>query len=646
MHNRDNNLVEFGNCRLDVPKRLLWADGEPVQLPPKAVELLCVLVENPGAVVTKDEIWQRVWNETFVEETNLTHNIYLLRKAFRDLGEGDLIKNVPRRGYRFTGEIRGPQDEAIVVERRSLTRELIEEIPESNDDLLGMTHVAGPASRKGRSVTLPAAVLVVASAAAIVWYVIQGRATKPAISEIRSIAVMPFTSETGDGDIEYVADGMTESLINTLSQLPKLSVRARNSVFRYKGGNAPLKAIGSDLNVQAIINGRFVRRGEHLTVYLSLVDTGSESVLWGRQYERKMSELASLQGEIARDISGSLRTQISNEDRQKLAGRSTVDPEAYLLYLRGRLYWNKRNPRDLERSIDYFQRATELDPNYAFAYAGLANAYPYLASYGNQSARIVMPKSRDAALKAISIDANLAEAHTALGLILHGFDHDFAGAEREYKLAIEQSPNYEYAHQLYGELLDCLGRHEEAETELKRALEIDPLSLIVNRMYGEHLFYTRRYDEAAEHLKKTIEIDPQFYTAHASLAYVYQAQGKYSEAAEEFAKTHEAIGEIENAAAMREIFLRNGWSGFLRYMTGEKRPKTLPMFNVAIFMAELGDNDAAFTVLNDVNEDRNYLINWINIDPRLDRVRDDPRFGELLRKMNLELATNVVVAGQ
>jgi len=469
----------------------------------------------------------------------------------------------------------------------------------------------------------------------VVFVRFRGASARPANAEISSIAVLPFAAESDDADLEYVADGMTESLIDSLSQMPKLSVKARDSAFRYRSSDPPVQTAGSQLGVQAVVTGRLVRRNNDLTLFATLTDTVSNSVLWGKEYSGDLSKLTTIENELSHDIESNLHSQISSEDRQTLAKHSTDNPEAYLEYLRGRLYWNKRTPADLERSIEYFQKAIDLDPKFAFAYAGLANAYPYLASYGNRSPREVMPMARDAALKAIALEPDLAEAHTALGLIEHGFDHDYAGAEKEYKLAIELGPNYAHAHQLYGELLDCTGRHDEADAEYKQALDVDPLSLIANRMYGEHLYYSRRYDQAIEQLKKTIELDPAFYTAHASLAYAYEAEGNYAGAAEEFAKTHESIGETENAAMMRSSFAEGGWPGFLKYMTGDRRPKTLPMFNVAVFFAELGDKDQAFAVLNDMNDDRDYLINWVNVDPRLDRLKSDQRFNELVMKMGL-----------
>jgi tetratricopeptide (TPR) repeat protein len=358
-----------------------------------------------------------------------------------------------------------------------------------------------------------------------------------------------------------------------------------------------------------------------------------ENVIWSKQYDRKMSDLIALQNEIARDVSANI--QARRPGNREEAKASTSDPEAYQLYLRGRFFWNRRTPKDLQRSIEYFQQAIDRDPNYAGAYAGLANAYPYLASYGNMPAREVMPKARDAALKAISLDGDLAEAHSALGLILHGFDHDYPAAEREHLLSIELNPNYATAYQLYGEMLDCRGRHDEAEAQFRKALDIDPLSLIINRVYGEHLLFSRKYDEAVTQLTRTVELDPNFYTAHAMLAYAYQSKRQNAESAEEYAKTHDALGEVENARAMRESYKNSGWQGFLRFMTGEKRPPTMPMFNVAQFSAELGEKEKALSILESLSEDRNYLVNWLNVDPRFDILRDEAQFRELVKKLNL-----------
>ena len=407
--------------------------------------------------------------------------------------------------------------------------------------------------------------------------------------QIESIAVMPFVNESGNADVEYLSDGMTETLISSLSNLPNLNVKPRSSVFRYKGKDTDLPTIAKELNVQAILNGRIVQRGDNLTLYLSLVDAQTGNQIWGEPYNRKMIGLVSLQSEIARDVSQKLKTKLSGADKQRLAKNYTKNPEAFQLYLKGRFYWNKRTPQDLQKAIEYFNQAIAVDPNYALGYAGLADAYALRSNYRAAPPHETMPKAKDAALKALSLDNNLAEAHTALGLILHIYDYDFAGAEREHLRAIELNPNYATAHHFYGIVLSHLGRHEESLAQLERALEIDPFSLVITRAYGERLIFARRYDDAITQLKKTLELDADSELAHFGLAIAYQTKGNYAEAVEEYAKYQEQIGEPQTAAIMRESYSKSGWQGFLRMITEKRIRFNSPLDNLATFYAALGE---------------------------------------------------------
>ncbi|MEO7674269.1 MAG: tetratricopeptide repeat protein [Pyrinomonadaceae bacterium] len=348
-----------------------------------------------------------------------------------------------------------------------------------------------------------------------------------------------------------------------------------------------------------------------------------------------MTDLISLQSEIARDVSNKLKTKLSGADEQKLAKNYTANAEAYQHYLRGRFFWNKRTPNDFKKAIEYFQQAIALDTDYALAYVGLADAYLLLPNYGGASTREVMPKAQAAALKALSLDDQLAEAHATLGAILGQYNYDYTAEELEYKRAIELNPNYPTAHQWYGELFDRLGRHEEAVVEFRRALEIDPFSLIINRSYGESLLYDRKFDEAIAQLKKTVELDATFAGAHSSLAVVYQVKGSHAESVEEVTKFLELVGSAETAALMRESYARGGRHGFLRAMTGKHRPADVPPFIAATFHAELGEKDEAIAELNNAYENREIFLP-LKVDPRLDPLRDDPRFTDLLRRVGLE----------
>lgn len=452
-------------------------------------------------------------------------------------------------------------------------------------------------------------------------------------AQIESIAVMPFLNESHNPELEYLSDGMTETLISSLSQLPNLNVKARSTVFRYKGKETNPQTIGKELKVQAILNGRVVQRGDQLMLSLELIDVQTENVIWSEQYDRKQADLVSLQREIARDVSSKLKTKLSGADEQKLVKTYTANAEAYKLYLQGRFYWGKREEKDLKNAIDYFNRAITVDANYALAYAGLADSYALLSSFNFTPPTEAIPKAREFANKALSLDATLAEPHTTLGLAYLQFDYDFAGAEREYKRAIELNPNYATAHQWYAEMLACVGRFEEASAEFHRALEIEPLSLPINWDYGRLFYYSRRFEEALAQHKKTIELDGGFARARRTIVEVYRVKGDYANAIEELARYFELLGQSQNAALVRETFAKSGWNAYLRLVIAKNSPLKERNWVKAKAYVELGDKEKAIAVLNEAYENRESTLSWLKVEPQWDPLRTDPRFGELLRKM-------------
>ena len=452
---------------------------------------------------------------------------------------------------------------------------------------------------------------------------------------IQSIAVMPFVNAGSNPDVEYLSDGMTETLINTLAQLPDLTVKARSSVFRYKGKEVEPQTVGNELNVQAIVNGRVVQRDDDLTLYLSLVDTRTGNQLWGEQYTRKRHDLVSLQTVVGRDIATKLKTKLSGSDEQTVAKSYTHDAEAYQLYLQGRFFANKRTPQSILKAIEYYQQAIDKDPGYALGYAGLSDGYSLLAYYGGMPAPTALRKARAAAERAMSLDDNLAESHNAMGFVFAVADFDYPAAEREYKRAIALDPNFTTAHHNLGVMLTRTGRSEEGMAEVRRALEIEPFSIIVNRLYGECLIYLRRYDEGLAHLKKTSEMDPTFPTTFFALSGAYRLMGKHAESVESFAKFHELFGRPETAAVVRSSFATGGWQGFLREMTSKQRDGVSP-YMTGIFLLELGEKEKAFVQFEKAFEIREYQLRFIKLDPSVDALRSDPRFKELTKRMRLD----------
>ncbi len=437
--------------------------------------------------------------------------------------------------------------------------------------------------------------------------------------QIESIAVMPFVNKSGNADIEYLSDGMTETLIKSLSQLPNLSVKSRSSVFRYKGKETDAKTIGKELKVESILNGQVVQRGEQLTLSLELIDTQTENVIWTDQYDLKSSDLVSLQNVIARDVSSKLKIQLSGADLDKLAKNYTNDPEAYRLYLQGRFYWNKRVGKEFERAEGYFQQAVARDPNFALGYIGLAD-------FQEDQDR---PRKKEYIRRALEIDDRLAEAHASLGY-QYMMDYNWAESERELKRAIELNPNYPQAHQWNGMRLMMNGKHDEARVSLTRALELDPTSPGINLYYGVLLEVTGRINECIQHTKKLIEMEPTYSWAYIQLARAYRLNGDHQASVETHARSHELTGREERAKAIRESFAKGGWHAYLRYMAEPSSPAI-----AASFLAELGEYEKAIEAI--VKHEERPTKFWYFLhrtDPFLNPIRDDPRFKEAIKKLD------------
>ena len=452
---------------------------------------------------------------------------------------------------------------------------------------------------------------------------------------IQSIAVMPFVNESGNADVEYLSDGMTETLISSLSQIPNLNVKARSLVFRYKGKDANPQTIGRDLDVQAVLNGRVVQRGSDLIVYLELVDASTGNLIWGYQYNRQQSDLVSLQSDLARDVSSKLRTKLSGAEEQRMMKNYTANSDAYRLFLRGKFLANKRTPRDSQAAVDNFQRAVSLDPQFALAYAGLATGYTYLAIYGYSPAKDVFPKAREYATKALEIDSSLSDPHMSLGMMAFLWDHDMATWERENRRALELNPNSTDIHRIEATRLLFLGKSDEAIAEVRRALDIEPLSIAGNMTYAYTMFYSGQIDESTAHSRKTIELSPEFWMTYYYQSAAYRYQRKFPEAAEAMAKSKEYWGEPEAAKLIRETFARKGWQGLLRAICAQPQHFKFWQYDLATFYAELGDKENGFARLNQSLEDHEYFIGFMKVDPFMNPLRDDPRFIEIMKKVGL-----------
>jgi TolB-like protein/tetratricopeptide (TPR) repeat protein len=504
----------------------------------------------------------------------------------------------------------------------------------SSGDVTAPPHVASP--RNSMIAGVVGVILVTALGLGSYFY--YGRSGS---GQIESIAVMPFVNESGNADVEYLSDGMTETLIKSLTNLSNLSVKPRSSVFRYKGKDVDAQTVANELNVQAILNGRVAQRGDGLTVSLELVDAGNDRVIWAERYERKQSDLVSLQSEIARDVSTNLRAKLSGAEETIVTKAPTADPEAYEAYLKGRYYWNRRTTANIRKSIEQFKFAIDRDPNYALAYAGLADCYAVLHEYAGTPTSETGPQAKAYAERALAIDGQLAEPHATLGSVNNN-SWRWAESEREYKRAVELNPNYATTYHWYSILLKDLGRNDEAAATIKRAQELDPLSSVIAVNISRLYQLQNDHEASVANSLKIIELDPNFGPAHEYLALSYLKQGKDAEA---IAAAEKAV-EITNRAAVAL-----GDLGFIYASTGKRaeatalireledkyaRKEAIGQYIAPVCLA-LGDKDKAFEWLEKDFEARNGKLGEIRWQLPFESIRDNPRFKDLLKRMGLSV---------
>ncbi len=456
-----------------------------------------------------------------------------------------------------------------------------------------------------------------------------------------SVAVLPFTNLRGDADTDYLSDGITESLIGELAHVPRLKVRSRDSVFRYKGKDVDVQTIGARLGASILVSGRVMLKGNTIEISTELTNVRDNTEVWGHRYAGKSSDLIALQQQMAADIAQRLRSTLSSADREQVMRQDTQNAEAYSLYLKGRYAWNKRTLAELETAISYFNQAIAKDPEYALAYAGLADAYSVLPNYGGNPSED-FPKSNAAARKALELDPTLARPHAVLGMNEFEYNWDFSGAESEFKKAIELDPNDATAHQWYAEKLVQLSRRSEAMAEINRAHELDPQSPVITRVIGTVLTDAGQYDQAITICKQLVQENPTFPIAHDCLVYAYWGKQAYAQAVEEWKIEGQLTGNPDDAKfadALERGFRSAGWKGAMAAgaRVHEARRKTggeSPLF-IARFYADMGDKDKAFEWLDIAFREHDRLLTDLNVSPGFDNVRSDPRFTELVSKIGL-----------
>ena len=652
-----SSVLRFGGkFELDRGAYELRKAGRPLRLARIPMELLLLLLEHPDQLVSREQIAERIWGkDVFLDIDNgINAVVRRIRLVLEDDPEQPrFIQTVVGRGYRFIAPLQEAAPSPAVfpaAEAHFPVSNRSEQPVDMETDL----QRPEPDSESGKTVpsgvTIPGRSrrMIAISAVAFVFVIvalIAGRWFTRNRGEIESIAVLPFANASGDPNMEYLSDGITESLINSLSQLPRLKVMSGDSVFRYRGKERDAQAAGHELGVGAVLTGRIVQRGGDLWVSTELVDAHDNTHLWGEQYNRKLADLLSVQQEIVQQITDKLMLRLNGEEQTRLTKRYTDNSEAYQLYLKGRYSWNRR-PRGLLDGIKYFEQAIEKDPNYALAYSGLADCYAALATWegGTISPAEAMLKANAAALKAVEFDETLAEAHASLGYIRLHYDWNWPEAEKQFKRAIELNSRYATAHHWYSHYLMTMGQTEASLVESRRALGLDPLDLIVSGHQPWHYYYAHDFGRVIELCHDKLASDPQAFWVHFELGRAYEQKRMFKEAISELTTAATLQKDMTFAiAALGHAFAVSGQSEKAQQLLSNLKKLSNQRYvssaDIAMIYVGLGDNDHAFAWLQKAFLERSWYLVLLRVDPRLDSLRSDPRFQELVSRVGLPQIT-------
>jgi TolB-like protein/DNA-binding winged helix-turn-helix (wHTH) protein/Tfp pilus assembly protein PilF len=598
---------KIGDWLVSPSVNLISKNGDGTRVEPKAMHVLLYLAEHPG-VVTKEQLISAVWPDVFVTDDVLPGCVSALRKAFQDNArQPRIIETIHKSGYRLL----------LPVEPVSTNGH-------------GPSGLA-PAPTSFWQRVLAHRVRLFVAAVGLVALTLVGVSRLSSRTTYDSLAVLPFSTPENDSASQYLSDGIAEQVVNDLSHLRTLNVMAWTTVSRYRQPQFDARRAGSDLKVKAILTSRLLHEGDRIIVQTELVDVATGSQLWGQRYERTMADISGLQRQLSQDIAANLRVRLTGTEQLKIQRPPSTSPEAYELYLKGRFFWGKRSKPGLQQGISYFEQSIESDPNFALAYAGLADSYTLLDDWGKTPPRDSFPKARAAAEKALALDDSLAEAHVSLAMVRACYDWDWNGAEQEFRRAIELNPNYATAHQWYGLLLASLMRFPEAEREVRRAQQLEPLSPIINVGVAEVLTWERRYDEAIVEYKKVLELDPSFLGTYGNLAEVYTEKHMYADALAILKKKCAMNDESDLARTLDDSYSRYGYQGILRAelnfdlaarATGDYGNPA----SIAEFYAALGDTPRALEWLQKAYEEHSSGMQFLAVDAHFDSLRANPRF--------------------
>jgi TolB-like protein/DNA-binding winged helix-turn-helix (wHTH) protein/Tfp pilus assembly protein PilF len=630
--------LRFGVFELDLRAGELRKHGLRVRLQEQPFQVLAMLLEHAGEVVSREELQKKLWPaDTFVDfDHGLNKAVNKIREALGDSAESPrFVETVARRGYRFLAEVKAG-DGAPVRSAELATQTLHAAEARDRPDLSGKLamprHPLPPLAWK---ISVFALLVLMASLAA--WKLHSWNRPPPVI---RSLAVLPLESLSNDASQDYFADGMTDELIADLGQISALRVISRTSVMAYKHARKPLPQIARELNVDAVVEGTVLRSGDQVRITAQLIDASSDKHLWSESYEGELRDTLALQSKVARAIADQIRINLNPQEQAALKSVKVVNPEAYESYLKGRFFWNKRTADGLKVALAYFNQAIEEDPKYAQAYSGLADTYALLGDwqYAVMTPKEALPKAKAAAIKALELNSALGEAHNSLAFCLDAFDWDLDSAGKEFRRAIELNPGYATAHHWYAWHLSLLGRYDEAIVEMRKAENLDPLSLIINADLAELLVIARSYDESILQSRKTIEMDPNFSLAHNQLAQAYLQKHMPEEAVPELQKAVQLSGGSPTCvASLARAYVASGKRSEAVKLLNDLKKRSSPGYSdaseIAAIYASLGDADQAMDWLEKAYEER--FNPGVLIRPGYDPLRSDPRFQDLLRRVGL-----------
>jgi TolB-like protein/DNA-binding winged helix-turn-helix (wHTH) protein/Tfp pilus assembly protein PilF len=630
----------FGSFEADLRSGELRKHGVRLKLQDQPFQVLALLLEHAGDVVTREELRQRLWPaDTFVDfDTGLNSAVKKLRDVLADSAdEPRYIETIPRRGYRFIAPLVDPNPATALS---SVPEPGLHPAHETASSLPAGSVVASAESfffTRSRLLFRAAALLLLLVAGFLVYRNIGAGGKKQ--TAIKSLAVLPLKNLSGDASQDYLADGMTEALIGRLAGIHDLRVISRTSVMRYKDTKEALPEIAKTLGVDAIVEGSVIRDGNRIRVHAQLIRAATDEHFWSEAYDRELSDVLTLQSDVAHSIAQKVEVTITGEEHARLSSARTVDPEAYEAYLKGRYYWNKRTADSVPKAAHYFEQAISKDPGYSSAYSGLADCNSGLAWHGFISPAEVLPKAYAAAQKAVEIDPQSAEAHASLALVLN-HKWDWAGAEVEFKRALKLNPQHANAHHWYGDYLSIQGRHDEALVEAKRALELDPLNLMIGTWVGLRYYLARRYDGAIEQSRNTVDLDPNFAAAHLILGESYVQQGRHKEGLDELQKAASLSGDSPLYKAQVGVGLalagkKKEALRAIRELQDISGKRYVSPYGVAQIYAALNDREQTYKWLDTAYRDRAVWMSYLVVDPVFDSIRSEDRFRDLLQRVGL-----------